>query len=101
MFRGENWRNKLSYADYMTDLRKKVEALPDHVIDRESIELIVKYVFFSVLHNICTSESESTLPDKIITTDTVDEALDKYYRANLLENIYTWTGDMNLSYKYI
>ena len=38
---------------------------------------------------------------KIITTDTVDEALDKYYRANLLENIYTWTGDMNLSYKYI
>ena len=28
MFRGENWRNKLSYADYMTDLRKKVEALP-------------------------------------------------------------------------
>ena len=101
MFRGENWRNKLSYAEYMTDLRKKVEALPDHVIDRESIELIVKYVFFSVLHNICTSESESTLPDKIITTDTVDEALDKYYRANLLENIYTWTGDMNLSYKYI
>lgn len=101
MFRGENWRNKLSYADYMTDLRKKVEALPDHVIDRESIELIVKYVFFSVLHNICTSESESTLPDKITTTDTVDEALDKYYRANLLENIYTWTGDMNLSYKYI
>ena len=101
MFRGENWRNKLSYADYMTELRKKVEALPDHVIDRESIELIVKYVFFSVLHNICTSESESTLPDKIITTDTVDEALDKYYRANLLENIYTWTGDMNLSYKYI
>lgn len=101
MFRGENWRNKLSYADYMTELRKKVEALPDHVTDRESIELIVKYVFFSVLHNICTSESESTLPDKIITTDTVDEALDKYYRANLLENIYTWTGDMNLSYKYI
>lgn len=101
MFRGENWRNKLSYADYMTDLRKKVEALPDHVIDRESIELIVKYVFFSVLHNICTSESESTLPDKIITTDTVDEALDKYYRANLLENIYTWTSDMDLSYKYI
>lgn len=101
MFRGENWRNKLSYADYMTDLRKKVEALPDHVIDRESIELIVKYVFFSLLHNICTSESESTLPDKITTTDTVDEALDKYYRANLLENIYTWTGDMNLSYKYI
>jgi hypothetical protein len=101
MFRGENWRNKLSYADYMTDLRKKVEALPDHVIDRESIELIVKYVFFSVLHNICTSESESTLPDKIIATDTLDEALDKYYRANLLENIYTWTGDMNLSYKYI
>lgn len=101
MFRGENWRNKLSYADYMTDLRKKVEALPDHVIDRESIELIVKYVFFSVLHNICTSEGESTLPDKIITTDTVDEALDKYYRANLLENIYTWIGDMNLSYKYI
>ena len=101
MFRGENWRNKLSYADYMTELRKKVEALPDHVIDRESIELIVKYVFFSVLHNICTSESESTLPDKIITIDTVDEALDKYYRANLLENIYTWTGDMNLSYKYI
>lgn len=101
MFRGENWRNKLSYADYMTELRKKVEALPDHVIDRESIELIVKYVFFSVLHNICTSESESTLPDKIITTDTVDEALDKYYRANLLENIYTWTGNMNLSYKYI
>lgn len=101
MFRGENWRNKLSYADYMTELRKKVEALPDHVIDRESIELIVKYVFFSILHNICTSESESTLPDKIITTDTVDEALDKYYRANLLENIYTWTGDMNLSYKYI
>jgi hypothetical protein len=101
MFRGENWRNKLSYADYMTDLRKKVEALPDHVIDRESIELIVKYVFFSVLHNICTSESESTLPDKIITTDTVDEALDKYYRANLLENIYTWTGNLDLSYKYI
>lgn len=101
MFRGENWRNKLSYADYMTDLRKKVEALPDHVIDRESIELIVKYVFFSVLHNICTSESESTLPDKINTSDTLDEALDKYYRANLLENIYTWTGDMNLSYKYI
>lgn len=101
MFRGENWRNKLSYADYMTDLRKKVEALPDHVIDRESIELIVKYVFFSVLHNICTSEGESTLPDKIITTDTIDEALDKYYRANLLENIYTWTGDMDLSYKYI
>ena len=101
MFRGENWRNKLSYADYMTDLRKKVEALPDHVIDRESIELIVKYVFFSVLHNICTSEGESTLPDKIITTDTVDEALDKYYRANLLENIYTWTGNFDLSYKYI
>lgn len=101
MFRGENWRNKLSYADYMTDLRKKVEALPDHVIDRESIELIVKYVFFSVLHNICTSEGESTLPDKIVIGDTVDEALDKYYRANLLENIYTWTGDMNLSYKYI
>lgn len=101
MFRGENWRNKLSYADYMTDLRKKVEALPDHVIDRESIELIVKYVFFSVLHNICTSEGESTLPDKIITTDTVDEALDKYYRANLLENIYTWTGNLDLSYKYI
>lgn len=101
MFRGENWRNKLSYADYMTDLRKKVETLPDHVIDRESIELIVKYVFFSVLHNICTSESESTLPDKIITTDTVDEALDKYYRANLLENIYTWTGNLDLSYKYI
>lgn len=101
MFRGENWRNKLSYADYMTDLRKKVEALPDHVIDRESIELIIKYVFFSVLHNICTSEGESTLPDKIITTDTVDEALDKYYRANLLENIYTWTGNLDLSYKYI
>ena len=101
MFRGENWRNKLSYADYMTDLRKKVEALPDHVIDRESIELIVKYVFFSVLHNICTSEGESTLPDKIITTDTIDEALDKYYRANLLENIYTWTGNLDLSYKYI
>lgn len=101
MFRGENWRNKLSYADYMTDLRKKVEALPDHVIDRESIELIVKYVFFSVLHNICTSEGESTLPDKIITTDTVDEALDKYYRANLLENIYTWTDNLDLSYKYI
>lgn len=101
MFRGENWRNKLSYADYMTDLRKKVEALPDHVIDRESIELIVKYVFFSVLHNICTSEGESTLPDKIITTDTVDEALDKYYKANLLENIYTWTGNLDLSYKYI
>ena len=36
-------------------------------------------------------KAESTLPDKIITTDTVDEALDKYYRANLLENIYTWT----------
>lgn len=101
MFRGENWRNKLSYADYMTDLRKKVEALPDHVIDRESIELIIKYVFFSVLHNICTSEGESTLPDKIITTDTVYEALDKYYRANLLENIYTWTGNLDLSYKYI
>lgn len=101
MFRGENWRNKLSYADHMTDLRKKVEALPDHVIDRESIELIVKYVFFSVLHNICTSEGESTLPDKIITTDTIDEALDKYYRANLLENIYTWTGNLDLSYKYI
>ena len=101
MFRGENWRNKLSYADYMTDLRKKVEALPDHVIDRESIELIVKYVSLSVLHNICTSEGESTLPDKIITTDTVDEALDKYYRANLLENIYTWTGNLDLSYKYI
>lgn len=101
MFRGENWRNKLSYADYMTDLRKKVEALPDHVIDRESIELIVRYVFFSVLHNICTSEGESTLPDKIITTDTVDAATDKYYRANLLENIYTWTGNLELSYRYI
>ena len=101
MFRGENWRDKLSYADYMTNLRKKVEALPDHVIDRESIELIVRYVFFSVLHNICTSEGESTLPDKIITTDTVDVALDKYYRANLLENIYTWTGNLDLSYKYI
>lgn len=101
MFRGENWRNKLSYADYMTDLRKKVEALPDHVIDRESIELIVRYVFFSVLHNICTSEGELTLPDKIITTDTVDAATDKYYRANLLENIYTWTGNLELSYRYI
>ena len=101
MFRGENWRNKLSYADYTTDLRKKVEALPDHVIDRESIELIVRYVFFSVLHNICTSEGESTLPDKIIITDTVDKALDKYYRANLLENIYTWTGNLDLSYRYI
>lgn len=101
MFRGENWRNKLSYADYMTDLRKKVEALPDHVIDRESIELIVKYVFFSVLHNICTSEGESTLPDKIVIGDTVDAATDKYYRANLLENIYTWTRNLDLSYKYI
>ena len=99
MLNASEWSGKLSEANYLNELREKILALPDQVLKWEHIELIVKYVFYSVLHNIGASDNPSSMPDPINKNDSIDSAVDKYMRGNLLENISTWRDNIEHVYK--
>ena len=99
MLNASEWSGKLSEANYLNELRMKILALPDQVLKWEHIELIVKYVFYSVLHNIGAPDNPSSMPDPINKNDSIDSAVDKYMRCNLLENISTWRDNIEHVYK--
>lgn len=99
MLNTSEWSGKLSEASYLNELRVKILALPDQVLKWEHIELITKYVFYSVLHNIGAPDSPSSMPDPINQNDSIDSAVDKYMRCNLLENISTWRDNIEHVYK--
>lgn len=99
MLNASEWSGKLSEANYLNELREKILALPDQVLKWEHIELIAKYVFYSVLHNIGAPDSPSLMPDTINQNDSIDSAVDKYMRGNLLENISTWRDNIEHVYK--
>lgn len=99
MLNASEWSGKLSEASYLNELRMKILALPDQVLKWEHIELTVKYVFYSVLHNICAPDNPSTMPDSINQNDSIDSAVDKYMRCNLLENISTWRDNIEHVYE--
>ena len=99
MLNASEWSGKLSEANYLNELRMKILALPDQVLKWEHIELIVKYVFYSVLHNIGAPDNPSSMPDPINQNDSIDSAVDKYMRGNLLENISTWRDNIEHVYK--
>lgn len=99
MLNASEWSGKLSEASYLDGLRMKILALPDQVLKWEHIELIVEYVFYSVIHNICVPDNPSSMPDPIYKNDSINEATDKYMRCNLLENISTWRDNIEHVYK--
>lgn len=99
MLNASEWSGKLSEASYLDGLRTKILALPDQVLKWEHIKLIVEYVFYSVLHNIGAPDSPSLMPDTINQNDSIDSAVDKYMRGNLLENISTWRDNIEHVYK--
>lgn len=99
MLNASEWSGKLSEANYLNELRVKILALPDQVLKWEHIELIVKYVFYSVLHNIGAPDNPSSMPDPINQNDSIDSAVDKYMRCNLLENISIWRDNIEHVYK--
>lgn len=99
MLNASEWSGKLSEVNYLNELRMKILALPDQVLKWEHIELIVKYVFYSVLHNIGAPDNPSSMPDPINQNDSIDSAVDKYMRCNLLENISTWRDNIEHVYK--
>lgn len=99
MMIGSDWNGKITESSYLDDLRREIEALPDQVLKWEHIDLIVKYVFFSILHNVCAPDSRSKMPDIIGKNDSIDVATDKYMESNLLENISTWHDDFEFIYK--
>lgn len=99
MMIGSDWNGKITESSYLDDLRREIEALPDQVLKWEHIDLIVKYVFFSILHNVCAPDSRSKMPDIIGKNDSIDVATDKYMESNLLENISTWHNDLEFIYK--
>lgn len=99
MLNASEWSGKLSEANYLNELRMKILALPDQVLKWEHIELITKYVFYSVLHNIVAPDNPSSMPDPINQNDSIDSAVDKYMRGNLLENISTWRDNIEHVYK--
>lgn len=99
MLNATEWSGKLSEASYLNELRVKILALPDQVLKWEHIELITKYVFYSVLHNIGAPDNPSSMPDPINQNDSIDSAVDKYMRGNLLENISTWRDNIEHVYK--
>lgn len=99
MLNASEWSGKLSEASYLDGLRTKILALPDQVLKWEHIKLIVEYVFYSVLHNIGAPDNPSLMPDTINQNDSIDSAVDKYMRGNLLENISTWRDNIEHVYK--
>ena len=99
MLNASEWSGKLSEANYLNELRMKILALPDQVLKWEHIELIVKYVFYSVLHNIGAPDNPSSMPDPINQNDSIEGAVGKYMRGNLLENISTWRDNIEHVYK--
>lgn len=99
MMVGSDWNGKITESSYLDNLRRKIEALPDQVLKWEHIDLIVKYVFFSILHNVCAPDSRSKMPDIIGENDDIDVATDKYMESNLLENVSTWHDDLEFIYK--
>ena len=99
MLNASEWSGKLSEANYLNELRMKILALPDQVLKWEHIELIVKYVFYSVLHNIGAPDNPSSMPDLINQNDSIDSGVDKYMRGNLLENISAWRDNIEHVYK--
>ena len=99
MLNASEWGGKLSEINYLIELRRKILALPDQVLKWEHIELIVEYVFYSVIHNICVPDNPSSMPDPIYKNDSINEATDKYMRCNLLENISTWRDNIEHVYK--
>ena len=99
MMVGSDWNGKITESSYLDDLRREIEALPDQVLKWEHIDLIVKYVFFSILHNVCAPDNRSKMPDIISENDNIDVATDKYMESNLLENVSTWHGDLEFIYK--
>lgn len=99
MMIGSDWNGKITESSYLDDLRREIEALPDQVLKWEHIDLIVKYVFFSILHNVCAPDSRSKMPDIISKNDHIDVATDKYMQTNLLENVSTWRADLEYIYK--
>ena len=99
MLNASEWSGKLSEANYLNELRMKILALPDQVLKWEHIELIVKYVFYSVLHNIGAPDNPSSMPGPINQNDSIEGAVDKYMRGNLLENISTWRDNIEHVYK--
>jgi hypothetical protein len=99
MLNASEWSGKLSEDSYLDGLRTKILALPDQVLKWEHIKLIVEYVFYSVLHNIGAPDNPSSMPDPINQNDSIDSAVDKYMRGNLLENISTWRDNIEHVYK--
>lgn len=99
MMVGSDWNGKITESSYLDNLRRKIEALPDQVLKWEHIDLIVKYVFFSILHNVCATDNRSKMPDIIGENDDINVATDKYMESNLLENISTWHDDLEFIYK--
>lgn len=99
MMIGSDWNGKITESSYLDDLRREIEALPDQVLKWEHIDLIVKYVFFSIMHNVCAPDSRSKMPDIISKNDHIDVATDKYMQTNLLENVSTWHADLEYIYK--
>lgn len=99
MMVGSDWNGKITESSYLDDLRREIEALPDQVLKWEHVDLIVKYVFFSILHNVCAPDSRSKMPDIIGENDDIDVATDKYMESNLLENVSTWHNDLEFIYK--
>lgn len=99
MMVGSDWNGKITESSYLDDLRREIEALPDQVLKWEHIDLIVKYVFFSILHNVCAPDNRSKMPDIIGKNDDIDVATDKYMESNLLENVSTWHDDLEFIYK--
>lgn len=99
MMVGSDWNGKITKSSYLDDLRREIEALPDQVLKWEHIDLIVKYVFFSILHNVCAPDNRSKMPDIIGENDDIDVATDKYMESNLLENVSTWRDDLEFIYK--
>nr|DAS28902.1 MAG TPA: hypothetical protein [Caudoviricetes sp.] len=99
MMVGSDWNGKITESSYLDDLRREIEALPDQVLKWEHIDLIVKYVFFSILHNVCAPDNRSKMPDIIGKNDDIDVATDKYMESNLLENVSTWHNDLEFIYK--
>lgn len=99
MMVGSDWNGKITESSYLDDLRREIEALPDQVLKWEHIDLIVKYVFFSILHNVCAPDNRSKMPDIISKNDNIDVATDKYMESNLLENVSTWHDDLEFIYK--
>lgn len=99
MLNASEWSGKLSEANYLNELRTKILALPDQVLKWQHIELIVEYVFYSVIHNICAPDNPSTMPDIINKNDNASSGVGKYMHCNLLENISTWRDNIEDVYK--